>query len=136
VQCYFCPEKFSCDHKCAAQGGVFCITMDATAEGDDAISEDDLGILMHALSCVAPSDNLRLRVRNNGVELTALVDSGSTHTFIHDDVARRIGLTSPTSRTWWSRSRMARSSTVQASAPPLPSPYVNTKNLYREETHM
>jgi hypothetical protein len=91
LQCYFCPEKYSRDHKCAAQGGVFCITMDAAVEGDDTINEDDLGISMHALSGVAPSDNIRLRVRNNGVELTALVDSGSTHTFIHDGVARRIG---------------------------------------------
>jgi len=91
-QCYFCPEKFSRDHKCAARGGVFCIAM-ADSEDDNAdISEEDVRISMHVLTGITSGDNIRLRVRIRGIELTALVDSGSTHTFIHDEVARRLGL--------------------------------------------
>jgi hypothetical protein len=91
-QCYFCPEKFSRDHKCANRGGVFCITAEEAEDFDEAAVEGDIRISMHALTGVAPSDTIRLRVQINGVELTALVDSGSTHTFIHEDVARRLGL--------------------------------------------
>jgi hypothetical protein len=91
-QCYFCPEKFTRDHKCVNRGGVFCITMDETEDFDEAALEGAIRISMHALSGVAPNDTIRLRVQINGVELTALVDSGSMHTFIHDDVARKLGL--------------------------------------------
>jgi hypothetical protein len=66
--------------------------MDDAAHYEDIITEEDIRISMHALPSVAPSDTLRLSVKINGVELTALVDSGSTHTFIHDEVARRVGL--------------------------------------------
>jgi hypothetical protein len=90
-QCYFCPEKFSCDHKCANRGGVFCITA-AETEDDDAVTEEDIRISMHALTGAASSDTICLRVQIHGVELTALVDLGSTHTFIHDAVARRLDL--------------------------------------------
>lgn len=91
-QCYFCPKKFSWDHKCTARGGVFSISMaDSEDEGAD-ISEEDVRISLHELTGVTSGDTICLRVQVNDIELTALVDSGSTHSFIHHDTARRVGL--------------------------------------------
>jgi hypothetical protein len=39
-QCYFFLEKFSRDHKCAARGGVFCLSLDDAAPEDDNITEE------------------------------------------------------------------------------------------------
>jgi hypothetical protein len=69
---------------------MFCITAMET-EDDDAMTED-IRISMHALTGIAPSNTIRLLVQINRVNLSALVDSDATHTFIHDDVARRLGL--------------------------------------------
>ena len=66
----FCPENFSKDHKCATKG-VF---------------------LLAALTGINTVDTLRLSVVVAGVQLQALVDTGSTHTFIHEEVARHLGL--------------------------------------------
>jgi hypothetical protein len=66
--------------------------MDDATHYEDIITEEDIRISMDALTGVAPSDTLRLRVKINGVELTAMVDSGLTHMFIHDEVSRRVGL--------------------------------------------
>ncbi|CAL4917571.1 unnamed protein product [Urochloa decumbens] len=89
-QCYFCLEKFTPEHKCAAWGGVFCLTADD--DGDD-LSDEELRISLNALTGITTGDTIRLRVLIHGVELVALVDSGSTHTFIRGSVADRIGLT-------------------------------------------
>ncbi|XP_014660203.2 uncharacterized protein LOC106804166 [Setaria italica] len=89
--CYFCPEKFTKDHKCSSHGGVFCLSMEETEVDGTDISEDNVRISLHALTSVTAADTIRLRVRIN-VELTALVDSDSTHTFIRNDVAHRLGL--------------------------------------------
>ena len=92
-QCYFCPEKFSKDHKCAAKG-VFLLEI-SDEEAPTSI-DDDLGVSLAALTGIAtPSDaqfTMKLRVRVHGADLIALVDTGSTHTFVHDEVARRLGL--------------------------------------------
>jgi hypothetical protein len=89
--CYFCPEKFSKDHKCAGRGGAYCLAMDDETGSVD-IFDEDVRISLHALNGITSEDTIRLRIRINGVELTALVDSGSTHTFIHADIASRLGL--------------------------------------------
>jgi hypothetical protein len=69
------------------RGGVFYITADDSVEDEDAITNEDLRISMHALTGVTASDTIFFHIKINGVELKAPVDSGSTHTFIHDGVA-------------------------------------------------
>lgn len=61
-------------------------------KADEDIADDELRISLHALTRIAARDAIRLCVLIRSVELTVLVDSGSTHTFINDEVARRIGL--------------------------------------------
>jgi hypothetical protein len=88
-ECYFCPEKFSQDHKCAMKG-VFL--MELTEEDDPKSLADDLRISLHALMGISNAKTMQLMVMIAGIELWALVDSGSTHTFIHDAVVHRLGL--------------------------------------------
>jgi predicted aspartyl protease len=70
--------------------GVFLMELE---EDDGAATlADDLGISLHALTGIAGANTMQLLVTIAGQELHALVDSGSTHTFIHDVVVHRLGL--------------------------------------------
>ena len=61
-------------------------------DDDSEPTEEDIGISLAALTGINTVDTLRLSVVVAGVQLQALVDTRSTHTFIHEDVARRLGL--------------------------------------------
>ncbi|XP_066373490.1 uncharacterized protein [Miscanthus floridulus] len=90
-QCYFCLESYNKDHKCAAKG-VFL--MDLADGEDDPLSEiNDLEISLSALTGLSSADSMLLQVTVSGVQLRALVDTGSTHTFIHSTLVERLGLT-------------------------------------------
>jgi hypothetical protein len=54
-ECYFYPEKFSVDHKCAMKG-VFL--MELEEEDDTAALADDLGISLHTLTGLAGANTL------------------------------------------------------------------------------
>lgn len=88
-QCYFCPEKFSKDHNCATKG-VFFLSLDE--EDDSEPTEEDIGISLTALTGINIDDTLRLTVVINGMTLQALVDTGSTHTFVHEELTRKLVL--------------------------------------------
>lgn len=53
---------------------------------------EDLGISLHAATGIDVADTMRLQVKIGESTLTALVDTGSTHTFIRDSVAAQLGL--------------------------------------------
>jgi hypothetical protein len=53
---------------------------------------EDLGISLHAITGIDVAETLKPPVTINGVTLTALVDSGSTHTFRANASAARLGL--------------------------------------------
>jgi hypothetical protein len=56
------------------------IQLDADMDEEDIV--EDLGISLHALTDIDIGDTMKLQVTINGSMLVALVDSGSTHTFI------------------------------------------------------
>jgi len=90
-QCYFCPEPYSKDHKCVAKG-VFLMELE---EGEEDPLGDDIShleISLQALTGLGHAISMMLQVTIAGVPLKALVDTGSTHTFIHTEVAARLGL--------------------------------------------
>lgn len=61
---------------------------------DDDNPEDDsdhVEISLHALTVIRTDRTMRLSVAINGREVLALVDSGSTHTFLAEAVAQRLG---------------------------------------------
>jgi hypothetical protein len=88
-ECYFCPEIFSMDHKCAMKG-VFL--MELEEEDETPALADDLRISLHALTGITGANTMQLTINIAGKELRALMDSGSTHTFIHDVVVHHLGL--------------------------------------------
>jgi hypothetical protein len=62
------------------------------ADMDEEDVAEDLGIPLHALTGIDIGDTMKLHVAINDSMLMALVDSGSTHTFIREAVASQIGL--------------------------------------------
>jgi hypothetical protein len=88
-ECYHCVEKYTAHHKCNALG-VFLIELDDNAEADTLA--DDLGVSLHALTGIDVGGTMKLHVRIEDTTLLALVDSGSTHTFIHETTASGLGL--------------------------------------------
>lgn len=61
---------------------------------DEGVGEnnDHVKISLHALTCIRTGQTMRLHVEIGGKKLVALVDSGSTHTFLAETVAQRLGL--------------------------------------------
>jgi hypothetical protein len=88
-ECYRCTEKYSADHQCSSKG-VFLLELDDGVEEVEAIEE--LGTSLHALTGIDVANTMKLRVKIHGTELLALVDTGSSHTFIRDSVAHQLGL--------------------------------------------
>jgi hypothetical protein len=88
-ECYYCPKNFSLDHKCTTKG-VFLLELDDRVEEEAAVEE--LGISLHALTGIDVSEMMKLQVSISGMSLVALVDTGSTHTFIKEEVAMQLGL--------------------------------------------
>jgi hypothetical protein len=80
---------FSMDHKCAMKG-VFL--MELEEEDETPALGDDLRISLHALTGITGANTMQLTINIAGKELRALMDSGSTHTFIHDVVVHHLGL--------------------------------------------
>lgn len=63
-------------------------------EDEDAVGEpiEQAEISLHALTGIRASHTMQLQVQVAGQTLLALVDSGSTHNFIAEGTARRLGL--------------------------------------------
>jgi hypothetical protein len=56
-------------------------------EDDDPTQvADELGVSLHALTGLCGTNTMQLLLHVNGKQLRALVDSGSTHSFIHEGV--------------------------------------------------
>ena len=70
--------------------GVYLLEM--MNDEDVAAVEEELGISLSTLTGITTNCTMKLQVSIGGSELMALVDSGSTHTFVHDDVVHRLGL--------------------------------------------
>lgn len=91
--CFNCPENFSRDHasKCSMKG-IYLLEL-TDEDGSTDSSEEEVEISLHALTGIRMSNTMQLPVAVNGEQMHALVDSGSTHTFIAAKTARRLGLT-------------------------------------------
>ena len=68
--------------------------MELEAGGEDPLGADitNLEISLYTLIGLGHANSMMLQVTIAGVPLKALVDTGSTHTFIHTKVAARLGL--------------------------------------------
>jgi hypothetical protein len=88
-ECYRSTEKFMPNHKSVSKG-VFLLEMDDYVEVDTAA--DELGISLHALTGIDVANTMKLHVHIKGKRLVALVDTGSTHTFIKESLLPQLGL--------------------------------------------
>lgn len=70
--------------------GIYLLELD----DDDGVEDDSnhVEISLHALTGIRTGRTMRLQVELGGQTLLALVDSDSTHTFLAETVAQRLGL--------------------------------------------
>ncbi|KAK9179225.1 hypothetical protein WN943_028424 [Citrus x changshan-huyou] len=96
--CYNCDEKFTPGHRCKK---LFLIEAcydgdnDVVMDEDEAIIEDSKvvpEISLHAISGVKASGTMQVKGTIGSLTTIVLVDSGSTHNFISEDIARKLGL--------------------------------------------
>ncbi|XP_074265326.1 uncharacterized protein LOC141587757 [Silene latifolia] len=101
--CFFCPEKFVAGHKCPAQ--LHCIEVVTVTEdetvGESEVSElwqqessgDELPplISLNAITGNAAFQTMKVTGKVRGTSLNILIDSGSTHNFLDENTARKLG---------------------------------------------
>lgn len=102
--CYNCDEPYVRGHKCARLFSleVADYTVEEPAEDDPTPAADITEnppfdpeapmISLSAITGIRTEETMQLRVHLGCHELTALLDSGSTHNFISTGAARRVGL--------------------------------------------
>ncbi|KAF8402565.1 hypothetical protein HHK36_010651 [Tetracentron sinense] len=104
--CYNCDEKFTTNHRCKAQ--QFCIVGEGAPfmELEQSNSEDDEdnnideqspelvdspAISFHALMGSIAPQTMRVQGTIKREPVTMLIDSGSTHNFLNEKIAKRLG---------------------------------------------
>jgi hypothetical protein len=66
--------------------------MELEEDDDPAQVADELGVSLHALTGLCGTNTMQLLLHVKGKQLRALIDSGSTHSFIHEAVVHALGL--------------------------------------------
>ncbi|XP_019264304.1 PREDICTED: uncharacterized protein LOC109241930 [Nicotiana attenuata] len=110
--CFFCDEKFFPGHKCSSSKQLYLLEVEeegqeeeesgdlvlveepaeVTEEAGEEVKGEVCEISVHALHGVPTFLNLRVTGYCQKRPLSILVDPGSTHNFIDDDVARSLGI--------------------------------------------
>jgi len=105
--CYNCDEPYVRGHQC--QRLFFLEVSDYTSDGEDDAAAEDADALpaeeaapvvsLHAITGIRTEDTMLVPVYIHGHRLTALLDSGSTHNFVHVHLMRRMGLATSATKT-------------------------------------
>ena len=93
--CFNCDEKYSRGHNkvCKRLFLLDCaVDDDDTTAAEDAADTESPVFSLHAVAGVPVADTIQVTVSVGGASFLALLDSGSTHSFIGEDAARRSGL--------------------------------------------
>nr|KYP66316.1 hypothetical protein KK1_012604 [Cajanus cajan] len=108
--CYYCDEKYRPGHKCKrefmllitepdnseqlAEDLTHCLQLDAPSQNDppDPPDTHSAQISLHALLGHSIPQTLKVLGHIHTSSITVLVDSGSTHNFIQDRIAKHLGL--------------------------------------------
>lgn len=100
--CFTCGERWGRDHKCATTVQLhvvqelletLSIETDEQPESEAVSAEEEvklMAISQQALNGTESSKSIRLRGWIQGTELLMLVDSGSSHSFIDEEVGRKL----------------------------------------------
>ncbi|KAF8378270.1 hypothetical protein HHK36_029609 [Tetracentron sinense] len=97
--CYNCNEKYSPGHRCKRlfvieacwEEGDGDIIMEEDGEAEEQVEETPK-ISLHAISGTCAPETMRVKGSLGRVAVYVLVDSGSTHNFVSERVAQRVGL--------------------------------------------
>jgi hypothetical protein len=85
--CFNCNEKFGRSHNRVCQR-IFLL--DLALEDDEGDSgADEPQISVHMITGIRTSETMQVCIQLGGVSLLTLLDSGSTHNFIVEEVASR-----------------------------------------------
>jgi hypothetical protein len=95
--CFNCNERYTRGHNRVCTrifyiNGVELDTADESATGDDPDTETPV-FSLHAVAGVLVGNTVQLQVIVGAATFVALIDTGSTHSFIGEAAARRSGLT-------------------------------------------
>ncbi|KAA8549923.1 hypothetical protein F0562_001607 [Nyssa sinensis] len=108
--CYFCDEKYHQGHKCSKPKLYLLEGMEFEGEGEEELEEEKtfkqpdteiipavqqaemLGISLHAIAGAPSPKTMRLVGKIGTCSVIVLIDTGSTHSFIDVNVARRAKL--------------------------------------------
>ncbi|PKI61860.1 hypothetical protein CRG98_017758 [Punica granatum] len=94
--CFWCDERFVPRHKCSRRQ-AFLIEVEAVEEGQDEVMKEELEetpsphISLHALLGTRSCQTMRVVGIMGKRLLHILVDSGSTHNFLNEEVGRKLG---------------------------------------------
>lgn len=96
-KCFNCDEKWSVTHRCGGKALLMLAEDEEEEEDNEANKEDEELILgdvssLNSLSGTGTLRSLRMWGRIENQLVHVLVDSGSTHNFIHPDLAAKLGL--------------------------------------------
>jgi len=96
--CYNCDEKYGHGHNKVCKR-LFLLDSkvededDDTVAGDDDVPETESPVFsLHAVAGVARGNTMQVQVTLGRITLVALLDTGSTHSFIAEAAAERTGL--------------------------------------------
>lgn len=101
--CYNCDEPYVPGHKCARlfylEASDYIVEEpdddDEAPAAEPALAPFDPDaplISLNAITCICTKDTMQLYVQIGNEQFVALLDSGSTHNFVHGYVARHVGL--------------------------------------------
>ncbi|CAA0808710.1 Unknown protein [Striga hermonthica] len=95
-ECFNCDQKWTASHKCTRQ---FLLMIEYPDEEEENLESDGEGGVItgdvSSLQTLAGAGNprsLRMWGRTSNTQVHVLIDSGSTHNFMHPDVAERLQL--------------------------------------------
>lgn len=94
--CFNCDEKFTLGHRCKVKQ-AFLIEPVESSEEEDLVEyefQETPEISVHALAGVRGSRTMRFESWIYGRRAIVLIDSGSTHNFISQEVAKKLNLDS------------------------------------------
>lgn len=89
--CFNCDEKFTPAHECRQLLHIEFVNEVARSDDGDPGEESNPEILLHALTGINIGRTMQLEVMVGGALLIALVDSGSTHNFVAEEVRDHLG---------------------------------------------
>lgn len=91
--CFSCDERYTPGHRCRKPQLLLMEGGDDEEEFEEATEElPEPEITIHALTGWGSPKTIRIQARVNQQQMTALIDSGSTHNFISERAANRLNL--------------------------------------------